>query len=234
MTLSPHPPGPCRASTSCPTTSQVGREFDPVEIPMEVCKFLPGQVKRDLTSEQKVAMIKETCAPPNVRYETLKQIVQAAMMAHRLAATTTSRASARHAVRPLTCACRNAPRPRAPPPARADRAGEQRGLPRLWHIDGPRGAQVADGARARSAAPHVQGHQRPQRRRQPRRLQGPLEHAAARQRAAHGAGARAAPSASAAPRRLPCASPLHLHRISAASPPRHLINQGTRTCSHAR
>lgn len=55
---------------------KVGREFDPVEIPMEVCKFLPGQVKRDLTSEQKVAMIKETCAPPNVRYETLKQIVQ--------------------------------------------------------------------------------------------------------------------------------------------------------------
>ena len=38
---------------------KVGREFDPVEIPMEVCKFLPGQVKRDLTSEQKVAMIKE-------------------------------------------------------------------------------------------------------------------------------------------------------------------------------
>ena len=69
MTLSPHPPGPCRASTSCPTTSQVGREFDPVEIPMEVCKFLPGQVKRDLTSEQKVEMIKETCAPPNVRYD---------------------------------------------------------------------------------------------------------------------------------------------------------------------
>ena len=33
---------------------KVGREFDPVEIPMEVCKFLPGQVKRDLTSEQKV------------------------------------------------------------------------------------------------------------------------------------------------------------------------------------
>ena len=41
---------------------KVGREFDPVEIPMEVCKFLPGQVKRDLTSEQKVHPL-TSCLP---------------------------------------------------------------------------------------------------------------------------------------------------------------------------
>ena len=41
---------------------KVGREFDPVEIPMEVCKFLPGQVKRDLTSEQKVHPL-TSCSP---------------------------------------------------------------------------------------------------------------------------------------------------------------------------
>ena len=58
-----------------PPPSQVGREFDPVEIPMELCHFLPGQAKRDLTIEHKVAMIKETCAPPQQRHDTLRQIV---------------------------------------------------------------------------------------------------------------------------------------------------------------
>ena len=54
---------------------KVGREFDPVEIPMELCTFLPGQVKRDLTIEHKIAMMKETCTPPPQRLETLNKIV---------------------------------------------------------------------------------------------------------------------------------------------------------------
>ena len=54
---------------------KVGRTLDPVEIPMELCHFLPGQAKRDLTLEHKVAMMKETCTPPPLRLEKLNKIV---------------------------------------------------------------------------------------------------------------------------------------------------------------
>ena len=54
---------------------RVGRDSDPVEMPMELCSFLPGQAKHELSADHKVAMIRETCAPPDARLESLRSIV---------------------------------------------------------------------------------------------------------------------------------------------------------------
>ena len=56
---------------------RVGREHDPVELPMELCSFLPGQPKRELTVELRSAVCRETCTPPDRRLEALGAVVGA-------------------------------------------------------------------------------------------------------------------------------------------------------------
>ena len=52
----------------------VGREGEPVELPIEICCFVAGQRQSQLSNEQKANMIKDTCAEPEARYLAMKQI----------------------------------------------------------------------------------------------------------------------------------------------------------------
>ena len=53
----------------------VGREGSPVELPMELCTFLPGQKQSQLSNEQKAAMIKDTCSDPDSRFHMVQDHV---------------------------------------------------------------------------------------------------------------------------------------------------------------